>query len=335
MNFKIIEIQITTEPSRIDQALLEALRKQAPEISRNTLKSWFQDQKIYFAGRTVKAALTLAPGEYEIEIRDLAPAALGKAQASASLQTDQIRIAYEDDHLLVLNKDSGTPSVPHNPSETETAVGLALAHYPALANIGRNVLEPGLLHRLDTGTSGLLVFAKSQTEFERLSAAWKKREVEKVYRAWVSPTTPHSPDTTLQLPLRIDTPLAHDAKSARRMVACRESSRTAIRGKPLPAVTHLISLHSKISCSPPLSDIYISDLEIRIETGVMHQIRCHLASLDYPIVGDPIYKGLKSPRLWLHAWRLSLSTSDGKILNLEADLPTNWKSVSFTPPIKS
>jgi 23S rRNA pseudouridine1911/1915/1917 synthase len=339
MNYKIVKLQINTEPSRLDQALLEALRRQAPEISRNVLKSWFQDQKIYFTGRPVKPALTLAPGEYEIQLRELPADAFRQARASASLHPDQINIVYEDPELLVLNKASGTPSHPHDSNETDTAVGLALAHCPQLADIGRNALEPGLLHRLDTGTSGLLVFAKSQTEFERLSAAWKKRDIEKVYRAWVSHSANHSrPDLIassapqsvfpLKLPLKIDTPLAHDAKSSKRMVAWRDSSRSAIRGKPLPAVTHLISLHAKTQLTYLHPEISISDLEIRIETGVMHQIRCHLASLDYPIVGDPIYKGLASPRLWLHAWRLTLPTFDGKIIALEAELPANWGNIN-------
>src|ERR671925_567284 len=75
---------------------------------------------------------------------------------------------YEDETLLVIHKASGVPSVPHDEDETETAVGAALAHTSALIGIGNRPLEPGLLHRLDTGTSGLLVFAKSQAEFTRL-----------------------------------------------------------------------------------------------------------------------------------------------------------------------
>lgn len=351
MNDYKITLEIKAESARLDQSLLEALRKQTPGISRNLLKSWFQEQKIYLAGRPVKPSLMLAaPGVYEIQLRNLTPAAFGPPQASASLHPERLQIVYEDARMLIINKNSGMPSIPHSSAETETAVGLALAHCPELVGIGRSELEPGLLHRLDTGTSGLLVFAKSQMEFERLSTVWKNRNVEKTYRAWVAPNSSipllrgfqltesfqvavrsstqkasQPSEIPFRLPLRIDLPLAHDAKSAKRMLAWNESSRAAIRGKPLPAVTHLISLHSRARLIADTQvEKHIFDLEIRIETGVMHQIRCHLASLNYPILGDTIYKGAPSPRLWLHAWRLSLPNSEGKLLKFEAELPANW-----------
>ena len=378
MNNMTVIIKINTTPTRLDQALLAALREQKfEEISRNLLKSWFQDRKIQLAGRPVKPSLLLSPGEYEIQLRDLSASAFELDQASASLHPEQIQIVYEDAQLLVLNKASGMPSVPHDSNQTETAVGLALAHFPALAHwaqptgLGssgsgsddseergtqgqqgrRSALEPGLLHRLDTGTSGLLVFAKSQQEFKRLTEVWKNREVVKTYRAWVSYS---GINFQLQLPMTVTTPLAHPAKSARRMITWSETSHNAIRGQPLPAVTHLIALHSTFGpqAQPTprpeaYSKLITADLEIRIETGVMHQIRCHLASLGCPIIGDSIYhplfsskeprsegrgfprqdeKGTAPTRLWLHAWRLTLPTADGKLLQLEAELPQGWKS---------
>ena len=210
-------------------------------------------------------------------------------------------------------------SVPHKATETHTAVAAALLHCPALSGIGHATLEPGLLHRLDQGTSGLLVFAKSQLEFERLRKEWKQQKVEKVYRTWVAISSDEIPS----LPLTLSTPLAHSGKSSKRMIAVRPQSRSSIRGKPLPAVTHLLKVHSRYS------DQNCADLEIQIDTGVMHQIRCHLASVGLPILGDPIYGGKAhtdriQTRLWLHAWRLTLPLQSGAILRLQSALPEGW-----------
>ena len=254
-----------------------------------------------------------------------------------------ISIIYESKDLLVLNKPSGIPSAPLREDESRTAVGFALEYLPSLAEVrGHHMREAGLLHRLDTGTSGLLVFAKTQAEFDRLRAAWKKREVVKHYRAVVVENkwekeiesrkqngvdatrtakaetrataipVPHWP----KLPHLLDWPMGHSAKSAKRMIAIKEPKQLrAIRGKTLPASTRIIGI-KKI-------DPYL-DVTIHLETGVMHQIRCHLAAYGWPLVGDVVYKGPAAERLWLHAWRLNIPTRNSATLSLEAPLPENW-----------
>lgn len=227
-------------------------------------------------------------------------------------------VVYEDSELLILHKSSGVHSLPLSPTETHSAVSAALAHVPTLAGVGRGGLEPGLLHRLDQGTSGLLVFAKNQLEYDRLRELWKKGGVQKVYRTWVGISPLAEPLTTF--PKVIRTPLAHSAKSSKRMIAVTSKMlERQIRGKPLPAVTRIKACHRKGEL--------MADLEIEIETGVMHQIRCHLASLGMPILGDTTYGKTTAKRLLLHAWRLALPLQSGVLLKLEAELPEEWREI--------
>ncbi len=226
-----------------------------------------------------------------------------------------IPILYEDSQLLILNKPSGTPSAPIQAEETQTATNFAVGYFPLLAEIGRRGLEPGLLHRLDTGTSGALVFAKTQSEFERLLTLWKKHEVRKIYRAIVKN------EEARHLPQEITFPLAHDAKSSKRMISLVPSKKRKFRGKPLPAETRILA-------ALPLSSQNLLDVEVQIKTGVMHQIRCHLASVGFPILGDPIYRGEKADRLFLHAWKIGFPLASGEFFECEAPLPEEFIKIS-------
>lgn len=297
--------------TRLDQALLTELRKTHPELSRASLKEAFRSGAIRFP-----ASRLLPPGEHEIEIVGWDPVRATDRRAKAALAPDFLPAVYEDGEVLVLNKRSGIPSVPQDPEESETAVGAALARRPEIAEIGRGGFEPGILHRLDTGTSGLLAFAKTNESFERLRSAWKDGRVGKIYRALVRPIEGASPLPT-NFPHLIDLPLGHDPSSDKRMVAMR-TPKTSIRGKPLAARTEILSVREAAEG--------LFDLTIRIETGVMHQIRCHLASQGWPIQGDPVYRGTPSSRLWLHAWKLELpmSREPGSTLSLESELPQRW-----------
>ena len=232
-------------------------------------------------------------------------------------------LIYEDQDLLVLNKPSGLPSapLPKNPDE-RTAVRLAIEIFPDLpSRFSSDSIEPGLLHRLDTGTSGLLAFAKHPEAFHHFKSNWKSDETRKIYRA-IAPRPADLNDPLLKQTL---TPLlAHDAKSSKRMRAFLGPKPTIkVRGKPLPTWTQIESITS-------LEDIDLhADWEVQIRTGVMHQIRCTLAWLKSPILGDTIYRGAASSRLWLHAWRLQILSKNGQILRFEAPLPEDWPRSSF------
>jgi 23S rRNA pseudouridine1911/1915/1917 synthase len=333
MEKRVLKITIGVHPERLDLAILRTLEEIGVSLSRNQLKSIFQQGLV-----RLKPSLELTSGTHEIELpADIFD--LSKSSAAAVGPEDfHIPILYEDKNLLVLNKGSGVPSLPLGPMEDRTAVNFALRHAPELKGIGRTELEPGLIHRLDNETSGILVFAKNQLTFESLSTTWKTRKIRKIYRAIVYVKEGKNPPTSM----RLDFPLGHDRHSSKRMVALpgkiRNTDLKKIRGKPLPAITHLLSSQA-FSYEDEAHKLY--DLEIEIETGVMHQIRCHLASMGWPILGDRIYGNLPSqkpgqtlglslpvPRLWLHAWKISFPISPQVAfetqLSLQTSLPENW-----------
>lgn len=238
---------------------------------------------------------------------------------------------HEDDALLVLDKPSGMPSLPLRDDEEGTAVHRALALCPALKGVGRDPREPGLLHRLDTGTSGLLVFCKTQEAFDTYARVWKERRVTKTYRALCLEAEPRPAET--DLPLKLDWPLIRTLKGRRRMRALIPGRRVpagSTRGKELEAITWI----DAVKPMRTTTGLDLLDITVRIETGVMHQIRCHLEATGYPILGDTAYAPAEHPsspatdapkRLWLHAWRLDLpEVGDRPSLSLEASLPQGW-----------
>lgn len=302
------------EGSRFDRKLLAELQKARPSTSRNELKSWFAEGRILLDDREVAPSFLLKAPRSEARVRTWDESGIS---AQPSTHGCFLSVLYEDATLLALNKRSGVPSVPHSSEETETALGAALALRPGLSSVGlasgARALEPSILHRLDTGTSGVILFAKEEADYARLRGAWSGREVRKLYRAIVSLKSPGP----LKLPLVIDTQLAHDSKSSRRMIVLRPTTReSAYRGKPLPALSRILGMD-------PLADGRF-DVTIEIETGVMHQIRCHLASLGAPIEGDLVYGGGSAQRLFLHAWKLTVPTVNGAEVTIEAPLPVDW-----------
>lgn len=219
-----------------------------------------------------------------------------------------LAVLYKGPELLALHKPSGLPSVSLRTGDTESALAQALLAHPELRSVpGRREGEPALLHRLDTGTSGVLLFARTPEAFARATQHWE--EIDKRYRAWITP----GPDAPVPAPRVITAPLAHSAKSAKRMlVLTPQTPRNRLRGKPLPALTEVLAVHGR---GGPVAESQTGnwDLEIAIHRGLMHQIRAHLAHQGWPILGDPIYGSLEhrarseeAGRLWLHAWRVHI-----------------------------
>jgi 23S rRNA pseudouridine1911/1915/1917 synthase len=206
------------------------------------------------------------------------------------IKSEEMEILFEDDFLLAVNKPSGLPSASlRDPDQDTCERRIGCARKGAL-----------LLHRLDTGTSGVLLFAKNIMVFNEMRSAFHERALEKVYVACAAAGPLSLPGP---LPFLIDLPLAHHPKSKKRMIPLPAGKIREFRGKPLPARTWVLRMENGHFESCPARRI-----EVRIETGVMHQIRVHLASLGLPLLGDPIY-GTKDAqpftRLALHARTLA------------------------------
>lgn len=222
-------------------------------------------------------------------------------------------VLYEDSHILIIDKPEGIPSQPLKEEEKGTALDIARKHDP----------NAQLLHRLDTGTSGTLAFARTQDAFSFYRSIWTTPEVKKTYRAIVEPS---SRDLLASLPLEIRHPIIRLKKTSKR-VEVYDASKTfqerQMKGEPLEALTRIIRIHGS-------EEDKRLDLEVQIETGVMHQIRCHLAYLGLPILGDRTYAPpplREADRLYLHAWRLELPQfqKTGRIVAESPILFSNYK----------
>jgi 23S rRNA pseudouridine1911/1915/1917 synthase len=210
-------------------------------------------------------------------------------------------LAYEDDHLLVVDKAAGTVVHPA-PGHRDGTLSQALA---ARGAEGGEAWRPGIVHRLDKDTSGLLVVAKSEEVHRALQTAIKDREITREYLALVDGRPPSRSGT-------IDAPIGRDRKHRRAM-----STRT---DRPRAARTHFETLEDL-----PGSTL----LSVRLETGRTHQIRAHLAEIGHPVLGDREYAGRAARRLglerqFLHSARLELDHPvDGRRLALESPLPAD------------
>ncbi len=193
-----------------------------------------------------------------------------------------LKILYEDDDLLVVDKPAGMVTHPAHGTTSGTLVNAVLAH--VRGNLPGDVLRPGLVHRLDRDTSGLLVVAKNDESLRKLGAAMKARRIEREYLGLVR-GVPQNPRGTIEGPIGRDP---------------RNRFKYAIVADGKPAITHY-----------ELREAFAKHAELifRLETGRTHQIRVHLAAAGYPILNDPVYGKREArfelPGQALHAWRLA------------------------------
>jgi 23S rRNA pseudouridine1911/1915/1917 synthase len=277
----------TDAGKRLDHFLQESVAG----YSRSRLQSWIKTGRVQVNGAVAKASLLLRAGErIEVSPGDLPP-------LKASPEDLPVEVLYEDAAVVAVNKPAGLVVHAGAGAHAGTLVNRLVHRFAALSHVGGE-LRPGIVHRLDRGTSGVLLVARTDSAHRNLAAQFAGRTVEKTYLALVHGRVRADSG-------RIATPIARDPVRRTRMTARLSTGREAI--------THyrVIERFGKFTY-----------LEVRIGTGRTHQIRVHLASLGHPVAGDRLYGAPAGRRIFLHARRIAFTTpATGVRVTVEAPLP--------------
>ena len=303
---------------RLDQYLAQAI----PDISRARVQLLIEHGQVRVSGQPAKAKLKLQGGEpIEIEGAPHPP------PLHAFPEDIPLSILYEDDHLAVIDKPAGMmvhagSGATDDERNQGTLVNALLHHFNKLSNVGGE-LRPGIVHRLDKQTSGIIVVAKDDSTHRKLGEMFSGRELEKTYLALVHGNI--VPDNTT-----INLPIGRDLVRRTRMTTRRSLESEGVR----PAVSHVKVLERIRSTRYGQFTL----VEVRIETGRTHQIRVHLQSLGHPVVGDTLYGAphnigqapdtLSLDRNFLHAAKLVFQHPRiKKTMTMESPLPPELESL--------
>ncbi len=279
---------------RLDSFVHERL----PKFSRSRVQSWIKEKLVLINGAEARASVLLKGSEtISVEPAELEP-------LKAKPENIALPILYEDDDVIVVNKPAGMVVHAGAGHNTGTLVNALLHHFTTLSSVNGE-LRPGIVHRLDKETSGVLVVARHDAAHQSLAQQFHDRQVEKVYLALVH-------GRMEQITGRITAPIARDPVRRTRMTAKTGHGRTALTEYRILEQFELFSY-----------------LEVKIGTGRTHQIRVHLSSLKHPVFGDRLYgapteiPGVPTlDRFFLHAHSLRFqSPSTGESLRVESPLP--------------
>lgn len=306
------EVVVTDEldGARLDKALVTLL----PNASRAKVKRAIEEGLVRVNGRRAAKGTSIAAGDtLRVESEDLEQTGACVPTADAPLD-----VRFETEKLLVVFKPAKMPTAPIRAGETGTLANALVGHYPQLAGVGYGEREPGLLHRLDNDTSGLLVVAKDTASFSTLRAAMEAGQVEKHYLL-VCAAADLAESGTLSFPL------ANHPKDQKRVLACIHP-RDVMRNAPRPATTEYNVVRT-------VGERAL----VRASAGMAlrHQIRAHFAAIDHPLLGDTLYGGIGAPGLErhaLHAERLRHANPDPALsFDVAAELPPDMQAL-LDPP---
>jgi 23S rRNA pseudouridine1911/1915/1917 synthase len=281
--------------TRLDRYVADQL----PDLSRGTVQALIESGRVRVDGQQRKPKFRMTPGE--VVSVEIPPPQVDEILPDPIPLT----IVYEDADVIVVDKPAGMVVHPAPGHPRGTLANALLAHVPGISVGGSQ--RPGIVHRLDKDTSGLIVAAKTDRGRTALVTQWEDHSVEKIYLALVT-------GSVADEEAMIDAPIGRDPKNRQRMAVLRS-------GRPAVTRFHVVERFPSATL-----------LELSIETGRTHQIRVHLAFIGHPIVGDQLYGRArptdpKLDRQFLHASALAFQLPDGSALRLEAPLPNDLQAV--------
>jgi 23S rRNA pseudouridine1911/1915/1917 synthase len=299
-----IEVAPNQDGSRLDSFLTGAL----PDRSRSQIQKLIKDGLVSGPSTDLRPSTAVRAGQkYTIVL----PAPV---TATAAAENLPLTIIYEDSDLVILDKPPGMVVHPAAGHDSGTLVNALLHHVDDLSGIGGE-RRPGIVHRLDRGTSGVMVVAKNDASHQELARQFHDREVEKEYIALVW--------GLVQQGRRIDAPIGRDPSDRQKMSTRARRARSAV---------------TRITKAEHLKGVSL--LHVAIATGRTHQIRVHLSAIGHPIVGDPTYGGVhrrvanhlravqRLERPFLHAARLAFThPADGRRMEFASPLPHDLEAI--------
>lgn len=294
---KELVVKDNNQKKRLDSYIVEELE----DLSRTTVKRLIDEEKILVNGKKQKSS-------YKPEMGDVISIDMPEArEIKLEAQNIPVPVIYEDNDIIVVNKPKGMVVHPANGNPDGTLVNAILAMCKnSLSGIGGEI-RPGIVHRLDKDTSGLLIVAKNDTAHIKMSKQIQDRKVTKKYIALVKGVIAENEAT-------IDLPIARSTKDRKKM---------GVDPNGKNAITHfkVLKRYDKYTL-----------LELKIDTGRTHQIRVHMSYIGHPIVGDSVYSNGKNEfdieGQMLHARYLEFKHPiTGKELKLEAPIPEYFESI--------
>jgi 23S rRNA pseudouridine1911/1915/1917 synthase len=268
------------------------LHDRLPSVARRELAEWIAAGHVCINGHVSKKGVRLSLGDI-VTVRTL--------HFLSPNYTLPVRVLHSDSSFLALDKPSGIPSIALRHDESDTVANFLHAHFPETAAASPRPLEAGVVHRLDTSTSGLLIAARTRRAYTALRAQFTEHRVEKFYMALVEGRLQQSGQRASFL------------------------APEGVKGRRMQENTHGRGYYAETSYTPLERLSHHTVVQVSMITGVRHQIRVHLAAAGYPIVGDTLYGALPSARLCLHAQRLIfVHPLNGERMELTSPLPEDF-----------